>query len=40
VDTVNFLVSFSVTPAQWDTVTTQMLRFEVPVKTLETPATT
>jgi len=40
VDTVNFPVSFSVTPAQWDTVTTQMLRFEVPVKTLETPATT
>ena len=40
VDTINFPVSYSVAPAQWDKVVTQMLRFEIPLKTLETPSTT
>ena len=40
VDTINGDISFSVTPAQWDRVITQMLRFEIRVKTLETPTTT
>lgn len=40
VDTINFPVNFSVSPAQWDKVVTQMLRFEIPLKTLENPSTT
>lgn len=37
VDTIIFPVSWSVVSAQWDAVTTQMIRFEIPIKTLETP---
>lgn len=40
IDTIQFPVSFSVSPAQWDTVVTQMVSFSVPFKTLETPTTT
>lgn len=40
IDTINFPVPFNISPAQWDKVTTQMLRFEVQFKTLENPATT
>ena len=37
VDTINFPVSFSVTPAQWDTVVTQMASFAIPLKFRESP---
>jgi len=37
IDTIVFPVSFAVSPAQWDTVTTQMVSFTVPIKTLENP---
>lgn len=40
VDTIQFPVTFSVSPAQWDTVVTQMVSFAVTFKTLETPITT
>jgi hypothetical protein len=40
VDTIQFPVSFTVSPALWDTVTTQMVSFSVPFKTLETPVST
>lgn len=39
VDTINFPVSFTVGPAQWDRVTTQMVSFKVPVKFMEEPTT-
>jgi hypothetical protein len=39
VDTIVFPVSFQVVAAEWDRVATQMLRFSVPLKTLETPRT-
>ena len=39
VDTINFPVSFTVTPAQWDAVVTQMASFSIPVKFIETPTT-
>lgn len=37
--TIVFPVSFTVTPAQWDAVVTQMASFAVPLKFLETPTT-
>lgn len=40
VDTIQFPVSFTVVPAQWDTVITQMVSFSVQFKTLETPVST
>jgi maleate cis-trans isomerase len=40
VDTIVFPVAFRIVPATWDDVTTQMLRFEIPLKTLETPTAT
>ena len=39
VDTIVFPVSFQITPAEWDRVPTLMLRFSVPLKTLENPRT-
>lgn len=40
VDTIQFPVSFTVGAVEYDKVTTMMLRFSVPVKTLETPIST
>ena len=40
IDTIIFPVSAAVSPAQWDAVTTQMVSFTVPIKTLETPIVT
>ena len=40
VDTITFPVSFIVGPAQWDSITTMLLRFTIPLKTLESPITT
>lgn len=40
IDTIIFPVAFAVSPAQWDAITTQMVSFTVPIKTLETPITT
>jgi len=40
VDTIQFPVQGEVLPAEWDGVITQMLRFTVQVKTLETPVST
>lgn len=40
IDTIQFPVTFSVSPAQWDAVITQMVSFAVTFKTLETPTTT
>jgi hypothetical protein len=37
VDTIVFPISFEVLSAEWDRVATQMLRFSVPLKTLENP---
>ena len=37
VDTIVFPISFQVLAAEWDRVSTQMLRFSVPLKTLENP---
>lgn len=37
VSTIVFPVTFSTGPTQWDKVITQMLRFVVPVKILQTP---
>lgn len=39
VDTIVFPVSFTVVPAQWDKVVTQMASFQVPLKFRETPIT-
>jgi len=39
VDTIVFPVSFTVMPAQWDRITTQMASFQVPLKFRETPTT-
>jgi hypothetical protein len=39
VDTIVFPVSFTVVPAQWDKVVTQMASFQVPLKFRETPTT-
>lgn len=39
VDTIVFPVSFDVTPAQWDKVTTQMASFTIPLKFRESPTT-
>jgi hypothetical protein len=39
VDTINFPVSFTVTPAAWDTVVTQMASFSIPLKFRESPTT-
>jgi hypothetical protein len=40
VDTIIFPVAVSVAPAQWDRITTQMVTFTVPIKTLENPIAT
>jgi hypothetical protein len=40
VDTIIFPVSVTVSPAQWDAITTHMVSFVVPIKTLETPIAT
>jgi hypothetical protein len=40
IDTIQFPVSFVVSPAQWDAIVTQMVSFYVPFKTLETPVST
>ena len=40
IDTIQYPVTFSVSPAQWDTVITQMVSFSVTFKTLEVPVTT
>jgi hypothetical protein len=40
VDTIQFPVPFAVSPAQWDTIVTQMVSFTVAFKTLEIPITT
>ena len=37
VDTIIFPVSWRVQPSQWDKVTTQLLRFSIPVKILDIP---
>jgi len=37
VDTIVFPVSWSLGAAEWDKVITQMVRFSIPLKTLETP---
>ena len=39
VDTIVFPVSFSVSAAQWDRVTTQMISFKIPLKFRESPIT-
>jgi hypothetical protein len=39
VDTIVFPISFSVGPAQWDAVVTQMASFSIPIKILTTPTT-
>lgn len=40
VDTIQFPVTFTVSPAQWDTIITQMVSFRIPFKTLESPVST
>jgi len=40
VDTIQFPVTFAVSPAQWDNVITQMISFSVQFKTLENPIST
>jgi hypothetical protein len=37
VDTIIFPILFNVSPAQWDSVVTQMISFTIPVKLLTTP---
>ena len=37
VSTIVFPVNFTVSPAQWDKITTQMLSFTIPLKLLKTP---
>lgn len=39
VDTINFPVSYEVSPQQWDAVTTQMISFTVEFKVLDIPTT-
>lgn len=39
VDTIVFPISFSVGPAQWDAVVTQMASFSIPIKIITTPTT-
>lgn len=39
VDTIIFPVTFSVSAAQWDRVTTQMVSFKIPLKFIESPTT-
>ena len=39
VDTIIFPVTFSVSAAQWDRVTTQMVSFKIPLKFRESPTT-
>jgi len=39
VDTIVYPVAFTVGPAQWDRVVTQMVSFKVPVKFMESPTT-
>jgi hypothetical protein len=39
VDTINFPISFTVGPAQWDTMVTQMASLSIPVKFRESPTT-
>ena len=39
VDTIVFPVTFTISAAQWDRVTTQMVSFKVPVKYRESPTT-
>lgn len=40
VDTIVFPVSYEVAPAQWDSVTTQMVQFSITVKTRNTSVST
>jgi hypothetical protein len=40
IDTIVFPVPVLVSPAQWDSIVTQMVSFTVPIKTLEAPITT
>ena len=37
VETIIYPVTFSVSPAEWDSIVTQMVSFTIPVKFLETP---
>jgi pyruvate/oxaloacetate carboxyltransferase len=37
VDTIIYPISFTVGPAQWDAVVTQMVSFSIPLKFIETP---
>jgi hypothetical protein len=39
VDTIVFPISFTVSPAQWDRIITQMVSFKIPVKFMEAPTT-
>ena len=39
VDTIVSPIEFSVSPAQWDQVVTQMVSFSIPIKILSTPTT-
>ena len=39
VDTINFPISFTVGPAQWDAIVTQMASLSIPVKFRESPTT-
>ena len=40
VNTIVFPVTYEISPTEWNNVVLQMLRFIVPLKTLETPTTT
>ena len=39
VDTIVFPITFTVGPAVWDSVVTQMVSFQIPIKILSTPTT-
>ena len=39
VDTIVYPATFTVGPAQWDAIVTQMASFSIPIKILETPTT-
>lgn len=39
VDTINFPIAFEVVPAMWDTITTQMASFKIPIKIKRVPTT-
>jgi hypothetical protein len=39
VDTIQYPITFTVGPAMWDRITTQMASFSIPVKILSTPTT-